>query len=149
MPRKTEPSFELKLMIWDVASTVGKDKPTDIRNQLDYEIEKRRKAGSFFEDAPDVRTISRIVKEINKLDPEVVLAKLPAHTWKLRDDYESIRGLVKGKGKILEQSKIDSEQEQEPLPKVSISDIKQYDKRISAERDGGYSAPRQESVSRG
>ncbi len=96
MPRRAEPSFELKLIIWDVAATVGKDKLTDIQRQLDYVLEKRRKQeGDFFDDAPDVRTISRIVKQINILDLEIVLAKLPSHIWKLRDDYGAIIQLAK------------------------------------------------------
>ena len=94
MSKKAKPSFELRTIIWDIAATVGKDNPTDIQRQLDIELEKRRKAGTIFDDAPDVRTISRIVKEINKLDREVVVAKLPPHVWKLRDDYEVVKRLA-------------------------------------------------------
>jgi len=95
MPRKPEPSFELKKIIWGIAVKVGKEKHTDILRQLDYELEKRRKEdASFYEDTPDIRTISRIVKEINKLEPEVIVASLPPHVWKLRDDYENINQLA-------------------------------------------------------
>jgi len=97
MPRKAEPSFELKTIIWDIAATVGSDKCTDIQRQLGYELEKRRQKGSFFENEPDVRTISRIVNEVNTLTPEIVITKLPAHVWKLRNDYEAIKQLAKAK----------------------------------------------------
>lgn len=98
MPRKAEPSFELKKIIWDVAATVGKDKLEAICRQVDYELEKARREVSVLEDVPDPRTIRRIVeKDINELDPEVVLAKLPPHVWRLRDDYEAIKCLAERK----------------------------------------------------
>lgn len=96
MPRKHEPSFELKTIIWDIAATVGQNKPTAIQRQLEYELEKRRKEGSFFESTPDVRTISSIVEELHRLPPEVVAHKLPIHVWKLRSDYETINIFGKG-----------------------------------------------------
>lgn len=131
MPRKPEPSFELKKIIWGVAATVGKDKPTDIQRQLDYELEKRRKEeGDFFEGTPDVRTISRIVKEINELDPEVVVSKLPSLMWKLRDDYESVKQLAQGSGQTSEQAKIDLEQQLKPQTKALMPGTKPHDKRI-------------------
>lgn len=109
MPRKAEPSFELKTIIWDVAATVGKNKSTEIQRQLGYELEKQRQKGFFFEDEPDVRTISRIVKEIDTLSPEIVVSKLPAHVWKLRYDYENIRQLA-GVSNETSQSKTDVKQ---------------------------------------
>lgn len=97
MPKKPKPSFELKTIIWDIAATVGSDKYTDIQRQLGYELEKRRQEGFFFEDEPDVRTISRIVNEVNTLTPEIVITKLPAHVWKLRNDYKTIKQLAEAK----------------------------------------------------
>lgn len=94
MPRKKEPSFELKLLIWDQAATIGK-KPEVILRVLDTELQRLRKGDKFHEDMPDVRTIKRIIEEdINLLDPEVVIAKLPRHLWHLRDDYEAVKTLV-------------------------------------------------------
>ena len=91
MPRRREISFELKLIIWDKASTTGK-KPEVILRELDYELEILRKEGKFHEDTPDVRTIKRIIeRDINLLSPEVVIAKLPPYMWHLRDDYEAIQ----------------------------------------------------------
>lgn len=95
MSKKAQPSFELKKIIWDIAATVGKNKPTEIQRQLDYELEKRRRDGNFFEEAPGLATIPRIVKEINKLEPDIVLTKLPSSIWKLRDDFEALKQLAK------------------------------------------------------
>ena len=135
MPRKPEPSFELKLIIWDVAATVGKDKPTDIQRQLDYELEKRRKEGNFFEDAPDVRTISRIVEEINGLPPEVVVSKLEPHVWYLRNDYEAIKQLAQGSGQTSEQSKLDLEQKLKPQTYLETQETRIHDKGIFENSD--------------
>ncbi len=101
MTRKPEPSLELKKMIWDVASQVGKDKYAEIERQLDYELEKLRKDGHFFEGTPDVRTIRRIVQDINKLTPEVVVAKLPQYVWALRDDSQTLSQMAKANDQAL------------------------------------------------
>ena len=94
MPRKKETSFELKTLIWDKAATIGK-KPEVILRVLDNELQRLRKKDKFHEDTPDVRTIKRIIEEdINLLDPEVVIAKLPRHVWLLRGDYEAIKSLA-------------------------------------------------------
>lgn len=92
MPRKPEPSFEMKKRIWEIAATVGKDNLVQIQRQLDHELWK----AEIREDTPDIRTIKRIVREINDLPQQIVVAKLPAHVWLLRDDYETIKQLVKG-----------------------------------------------------
>jgi len=95
MPRRKEPTFELKTIIWNVASKVGKDNLQAIQRQVDYEIGKRRleesKEVEIFEDTPDTRTIKRIINEdINELPPEVVVSELPRHIWRLRDDCETL-----------------------------------------------------------
>ena len=94
MPRKPETSFELKTLIWDKAATIG-NRPEVILRELENELRRLRKERDFYEEAPDVRTIKRIIeKDINLLSPEVVIAKLPQHIWHLRDDYEAIMSLV-------------------------------------------------------
>jgi len=94
MPRRLEASFELKILIWDKAATIGK-KPEVILRELDPELERLRQDGRIYEDTPDVRTIKRIIeKDINLLAPEVVIAKLPPYTWHLRGDYEAIKSLA-------------------------------------------------------
>lgn len=94
VPRKKEPSFELKMLIWDKAATIGK-KPEVILRELDIELERLREEDKFHEDTPDVRTIKRIIeRDINQLDQEVVIAKLPRHAWHLRDDYEAVKILA-------------------------------------------------------
>ena len=94
MPRKKEPSFELKTLIWDKAATIGK-KPEVILRELENELRALRREREFYEEAPDVRTIKRIIEEdINFLSPEIVIAKLPPYMWHLRDDYETVKGLA-------------------------------------------------------
>lgn len=94
MPRKAETSFELKTLIWDKAATIG-NRPEVILRELENELRRLRKERDFYEEAPDVRTIKRIIeKDINQLEPEVVIAKLPPHVWHLRDDYEAIKSLA-------------------------------------------------------
>jgi hypothetical protein len=94
MPRKREVSFKLKALIWDKAVTIGK-RPEVILRELDNELRRLRKEEDFYEDIPDVRTIKRIIdRDINLLSPDVVIAKLPPHVWRLRDDYEAIKSLA-------------------------------------------------------
>ena len=98
MPRKAEPTWNLKKIIWDIAATVGTDNLRSIMRQLEYELEKRRKEGEFFEDTPEERTIKRIIEDdINNLEPEVIVAKLEPHIWHLRHDYEAIKQLAESK----------------------------------------------------
>jgi len=94
VPRKKEPSFELKALIWDKAATIGM-RPEVILRELNNDLWRLCKEEDFYEDIPDVRTIKRIIeKDINLLSPEVVIAKLPPHVWHLRDDYEDIKSLA-------------------------------------------------------
>lgn len=94
MPRKPELSFELKMIVWELAAAVGK-KPEVIRNQLDSKLEKLRKETEFFEATPDVRTIRRIIsKDISELSREFVIAKLPSYMWSIRKDYHELKRLA-------------------------------------------------------
>lgn len=94
MPRKKEPSFKVKTIIWDKAATTGK-KPEVILRELENELRRLYTEENFYEEAPEVRTIKRIIeKDINQLEPEVVIAKLPRHVWHLRDDYEAIKTIA-------------------------------------------------------
>ena len=94
MARKKEPSFKVKAIIWDKAATTGK-KPEVILRELENELRVLRREQEFYEEAPEVRTIKRIIEiDINQLSPEVVIAKLPPHVWHLRDDYEAIISLA-------------------------------------------------------
>jgi hypothetical protein len=96
MPRKPEPSYKLKKIIWDIAATVGTDNYSVIQRELDYRLEELRKDENedFFEDIPDIRTIRRVIEvDIQRLPPEVV-SKLPPHVWRLRHDYEEIKQLA-------------------------------------------------------
>jgi len=94
MARKKEPSFKVKAIIWDKAATTGK-KPEVILRELENELRVLRKEKEFYEEAPEVRTIKRIIeKDINLLSPEVVIAKLPSHVWHLRDDYAAIKTIA-------------------------------------------------------
>jgi len=136
MPRKPEPSFELKKIIWDVAATVGTGNVQAIIRQLDYELEKRRKEAEFFEDLPDERTIKRIIqKDINALPPEVVISKLPQQVWRLRADYETIRQLAEAGGPTLEQSKLDFGQKPPPQTYLETQEKTTHDKEVFQNSD--------------
>ena len=94
MPRKKEPSFKLKTLIWDKAATIGM-RPEIILRELSNDLRRLYTEEDFYEEAPDVRTIKRIIeKDINLLSSEIVIAKLPPHIWCLRDDYEDIKSLA-------------------------------------------------------
>jgi len=95
MPRKPEPSFSLKLIIWDIAASAATDNFAAIYREIDHGLEKLRKKGELYEDMPDIRTVRRIIElDINHVPPEVVVAKLPQHVWHLRNDYEAISQLA-------------------------------------------------------
>lgn len=94
MPRKPELSFDLKMMIWELAIEVGK-RPEVIRNQLDAKLRRLRAEEKSCEDTPDVRTIKRVIeKDINELPREFVIARLPPYMWSLREDYDELKGLA-------------------------------------------------------
>ena len=79
--------------------TTGAKNLSAVYRDLDYKLERlrRNRGEDFFEDTPDIRTVQRIIKsDINRLAPEVVVAKLPSHVWRLRHDYEEIKQLAKG-----------------------------------------------------
>lgn len=97
MPRRPEPSFRLKQIIWDLAATTGAENLTALLKDLDYKLEELRKNKNedFSENLPDIRTVQRIIElDINRLLPEVVVSKLPPHVWHLRHDYEKIKELA-------------------------------------------------------
>jgi hypothetical protein len=90
MPRRPELSFELKMLIWELAVAVGK-KPEVIWRQLDTKLERLREDGKFYEDTPDPRTIRRVIEsDIDKLPREFVIEKLPPFMWRLRQDYQDL-----------------------------------------------------------
>jgi hypothetical protein len=98
MPRKAEPSFSLKQIIWDVAATVGTDNFDALYREIDRRLEELRRRGEVFEDTPDKRKARDIIElDIQRLQPEVVVAKLPRHVWHLRNDYEAIIQLASEK----------------------------------------------------
>lgn len=92
MQRKPEPSFEVKVTIWDIAAKETPHNLSSIQRQLDAKLERMREKAKISEDTPDVRTIKRIIeKDINKLEPEVVISRLPRDIWHLRSDYEILK----------------------------------------------------------
>lgn len=93
MARKPEPTWELKVIVWDIAAR-GESNFVAIQKQVDYELERHRQGNAgieIFEDTPDPRTIKKIITEdINKIPIESVVATLPRHLWKLRKDHDEI-----------------------------------------------------------
>jgi hypothetical protein len=98
MPRKNEPSFDLKQIIWDLAATIGTDNYAAILRQVDEKLRQLHKNEELFEDkTPDIRTLRRIIeRDIQRLTPELVIAKLPRHTWHLRSDHKDVERLAEG-----------------------------------------------------
>ncbi|MDD4985555.1 MAG: hypothetical protein PHQ43_07165 [Dehalococcoidales bacterium] len=88
MAKKTELSFDIKLIIWDAAVSSA---PRNWES-ISRSVERKMSDSDCHEDVPDTRTIRRIVeKDINDLSEEVVIGKLPRHIWPLRKDYEGIK----------------------------------------------------------
>ena len=118
MPRKPEPSFSLKLIIWDIAATAGMDNFAAVYRELDRRLEELRKNDKLFEDTPDQRKVHDIIKlDIQRLTPEVVVAKLPRHVWHLRNDYEDIKQLAEST-KARQQTL--KEQQEDPANSLTI-----------------------------
>ena len=91
MPRKPEPSFKLKKIIWDMAGTIGTDNWSALYREVNHTLEKLRDSGELFENVPEERKVHDIIElDIQRLSPEVVVAKLPRHVWRLRNDYKEI-----------------------------------------------------------
>ncbi|MFC1893749.1 hypothetical protein ACFLYR_06985 [Chloroflexota bacterium] len=92
MTRKPEPSFSLKLIIWDIAATIGTDNYSAIYREVHQKLRQLHKNEELYEDeTPDIRVLRRIVDlDIQRLSREVVVSKLPRHVWLLRNDYEEI-----------------------------------------------------------
>lgn len=116
MPRKPEPSFRLKQIIWDIAASDATDNLSAIYREVDYRLEKLREEDKLFEDVPEERKVRDIIRlDIQRLHPEVVVAKLPKHVWRLRNDYEAIEQLAEGlKTQQEAPTKTVIEQKQEP-----------------------------------
>lgn len=110
MPRRPEPSFSLKQIVWDITATVGTENFSAIYRELDHKLRQLHKNEEFYEEIPDERTVRRIIElDIQRLPPEVVVAKLPPHVWLLRNDYTAIKQLAAGSIKA----------EQEPYEETS------------------------------
>lgn len=122
MPRKPGPSFDLKLIIWDIAATNGTDNYSVIYRELDRKLEELRKEGSFFETTPDPRKVKNIIElDIQGLKPEVVMAKLPLHIWHLRNDYEAIKQLAESAkaGQEVRAKAVSKQNQCEEIPSTS------------------------------
>jgi len=98
MPRKPEPSFSLKQIIWEIAATSGMENFSAVYRELDYKLRQLHENNELVgEEIPDRRTVRRIIElDIQRLSPEVVIEKLPKYVWRLRNDYEAIERLAEG-----------------------------------------------------
>jgi hypothetical protein len=95
MPRKPELSFDTKLIIWKIAATNGTDNYSVICKEVDRKLGVLRKANKIYENTPDQRTIKKIIElDIQRLNAEVVVAKLPSYVWHLRKDYCDLKKLA-------------------------------------------------------
>jgi len=95
MPRKPEPSFKLKQIIWDMAGTIGTDNWSALYREVNHTLEELQNKGELLENVPEERKVRDIIElDIQRLTREAVMAKLPRHTWHLRNDYEAIEHLA-------------------------------------------------------
>jgi len=95
MPRKAEPTWELKKIVWEIAGRIGTNNLVAVQKQVDYEIAKRHRPESkeieIFEDTPDTRKIKKIIEEdINSVPQKSLISELPSYIWTLRKDYDDI-----------------------------------------------------------
>jgi hypothetical protein len=95
MPKKVAISFETKALIWDLAATEQPYNLASIQRRLEKKLDDLVDKGELLEDAPDARTIKRVIEEdINGLSQETVIFKLKPHIWRLRKDVEQIKKLA-------------------------------------------------------
>lgn len=117
MPRKQDPSFALKQIIWDIAGTVGTDNWSATYREINHKLEELRNKGELLEDIPEERKVRDIIElDIQRLLPEVVIAKLPSYVWHLRTDYENIRQLATENTEAKQQVQAESQTKQELNP---------------------------------
>lgn len=136
MPRKPEPSFRLKQIIWDLAATTGAKNLSALRKDIDYRVEQLRQNENeyFVEDTPDIRTVQRIIEsDINRLAPEVVVAKLPPHVWPLRHDYKEIKQLAEGSTAAKREPLKETEIERRPYKGPHQQKIRELAKALAGE----------------
>jgi len=139
MPRKPEPSFSLKLIIWDIAATTGTDNFSAIYRELDQRLEESRREGKLFEDTPDQRKVHDIIElDIQRLSPEVVVAKLPRHVWHLRHDYEDIKLLAEENIQAEQKAQKEAQTKQKPYEET---DHKKKMRELAKELIGEISLP--------
>ena len=142
MPRKSEPSFYLKTIIWKVAATVGTGNwSAAMYRDINRKLEQLHDKGELLEDIPTDRKIRDIVEsDIQRLDPEVVVAKLPSYVWHLRTDYETLKQLAK---ESVESKKQGFEQSHgTPDQSISESDFLMQQKVVKVLRNAGYTTVR-------
>jgi len=96
MTKKSEPSFKLKMIIWDAAVTVSTKNMAAVCRRANEMLGVRWDKGELLgEVMPEVRKVHAIIEDIQRLSPEVVVAKLPQRVWSLRHDQEKIKQLAK------------------------------------------------------
>lgn len=115
MPRKPEPSFSLKKIIWDIAASSTTNNFAAIYREVDHRLHVLRREGKLFEDMPEERKVRDIIRlDIQRLQREVVVAKLPRHVWPLRNDYEAICQLAEESIEAERRAPIKEQIEQKP-----------------------------------
>jgi len=122
MPRKSEPSFSLKQIIWDIAGTVGTDNWSALYREVNHKLEELHYKGELLEDIPEERKVRDLIElDIQRLRPEVVVTKLPRHVWHLRNDYEAIEQLAESVKAQQEAPKeaVQSFEQEEQIPSVA------------------------------
>jgi len=110
----------MKQLIWDAAATVGKVNLSAICREVDHQVRRLNERDELLDEGrPDNRTVRRIIdQDIQELSPDVVVKKLPPHTWCLRNDYEAIKQLAKN---TKAQQETGRELQEDPATSLKIS----------------------------
>jgi len=142
MPRKSEPSFPLKMIIWKVAATRWTGKwSAPMYRDINLKLEQLQNDGELREDIPQERKVRKIVEEdIQRLSPEAVVDTLPRRVWRLRDDFEKIQQLAK---ESIESKKQGTQEAYDsPDQSISKSDFLMQQEVATVLRNFGYSTVR-------
>ena len=141
MPKKSEPSFKLKIIIWDAAVTVGTKNMAALCRRANEVLGVRQYKGQLLkEHMPEDRKVRAIIEDIQCLSPEVVVAKLPPRVWCLRHDFEKLQQLAK---ESIESKKQGTEEVHDsPDQSISESDFLMQQKVAKILRNAGYTTVR-------
>lgn len=114
----------MKLLIWDTAATVGRNNLAAVCREIDHQVWRANEEDEVaLGSIPNQRIVRRIIdQDIQELSPDVVVKKLPPHTWCLRNDYEAIKQLAEDT-KAQQETSRDLQEDPATSLKISLREI--------------------------